>query len=145
MSTSPSGSLFIITCNEPKPELDLSHHFNLSTNTTSVIKTPGGRTEGTVASIYQVDQANRIAVIIVVQHTGCPHTPGPSTVQENICADIRKLRTDRYVRKEIVILGYVLDTQTRALSEVNVSATPPDDDARKRVLNEMKDFVPFFC
>ncbi|EDU41178.1 hypothetical protein PtrSN002B_009522 [Pyrenophora tritici-repentis] len=78
MSTSAGGSLVIITCKEPKPELDLSPLFNLNPDNTSVIPTPGGRTEGTVGSIYQADQTKRIAMIAVIQHAGGLSFPSPT-------------------------------------------------------------------
>ncbi|KAF2830855.1 hypothetical protein CC86DRAFT_271349, partial [Ophiobolus disseminans] len=59
----------LVSCNEADPRIDPSRYFNLSTNTTQSIKTPGGRTAGAINTIYYADQASRIGMIVVVQHT----------------------------------------------------------------------------
>ncbi|KAF2110694.1 hypothetical protein BDV96DRAFT_500557, partial [Lophiotrema nucula] len=61
-------TLPIVSCNESDPRVDPSRYFNLSANTTSVVKTSGGRTSGAINSLYHIDQSTRIGMIIVVQH-----------------------------------------------------------------------------
>jgi carbonic anhydrase len=59
-----------VSCDETDSRVDPSRYFNLSANTTSLVKTPGGRTGGTVInSLYAIEQSTRIGMIVVVQHT----------------------------------------------------------------------------
>lgn len=61
-----------VSCSESDPRIDPSRFFNLSANgnSTSVIKTAGGRTAQAINNLYSIDHASRIGMIIVVQHTG---------------------------------------------------------------------------
>ncbi|KAF2659899.1 hypothetical protein K491DRAFT_557768, partial [Lophiostoma macrostomum CBS 122681] len=59
----------VVSCSENDPRVDPARYFNLSANTTSVIKVPGGRTAGAIHGIYSTDQATRIGMIVIVQHT----------------------------------------------------------------------------
>ncbi|KAL6712225.1 hypothetical protein ACN47E_000102 [Coniothyrium glycines] len=111
-----SGSLFIISCSENDPQVDPARHFNLTTNTTHVLKTAGGRTENTINHVYHTDQSSRIGMIVVVQHSSCAWSPGD--VKANIRDDIQKLKSSPYVRNDIPIIGYTLDTPTGQISEV---------------------------
>lgn len=61
---------YAVSCNETDPRVDPSRYFNLSANTTSVVKTAGGRTASAINSLYSIDQSTRIGMIVVVQHTG---------------------------------------------------------------------------
>ncbi|EMD60198.1 hypothetical protein COCSADRAFT_126581 [Bipolaris sorokiniana ND90Pr] len=122
--------------------VDPARHFNLNTSATQVIKTAGGRTEGAINSIYQVAQSVKIDMIIVVQHTSCPWSLGE--VENNIRSDVRGLKASPYVQKDISIIGYVLDLATDQLREVNVPRTGPEAEARQHVLDQMKDFGPFW-
>lgn len=67
--TAPLLTPRIVSCDEADTRVDPSRYFNLSATTTRVIKTPGGRTTPAVNNIYFTDQASRIGMIIVVQHT----------------------------------------------------------------------------
>ncbi|EUC50012.1 hypothetical protein COCMIDRAFT_32584 [Bipolaris oryzae ATCC 44560] len=136
------GNLVVITCNEANPIIDPARHFNLNTSTTRVIRTAGGRTEGAISSIYQVAQSVKIDMIIVVQHTSCPWLPGE--VENNIRSDIQGLKASPYIQDDISIIGYVLDLATDRLREVNVPRTGPGAEARQHVLDQMKDFGPFW-
>lgn len=61
--------LSAVTCNETDTRIDPSRYFNLSAASTKVFKTAGGRTSSVISNIYYADQATRIGMIIVVQHT----------------------------------------------------------------------------
>lgn len=64
--------MFPVSCSETDARIDPSRYINLSANgnSTSVIKTAGGRTEEAIAQIYNIEQSSRIGMIVVVQHTG---------------------------------------------------------------------------
>ncbi|KAJ5031925.1 hypothetical protein J3E72DRAFT_410852 [Bipolaris maydis] len=136
------GTLVVITCNEANPMVDAARHFNLNTSTTRVIRTAGGRIEGAINSIYQIAQSVRIDMVIVVQHTSCPWSPGE--VENNLRSDIQALKASPYVQKDVSIIGYVLDLASDQLREVNVPRTGPEAEARQQVLDQMKDFGPFW-
>ncbi|KAH7396921.1 hypothetical protein DE146DRAFT_764216 [Phaeosphaeria sp. MPI-PUGE-AT-0046c] len=157
---SSPGALVVITCNESDSRIDPSRYFNLSAAKTKVFKTAGGRTSNAINDIYYADQANRIGMIIVVQHTSpshlhmhpapckyltqidCPSSPG--TTETNVRNDIRALKDSPHVRNDIPVVGYVLNTETGQLREVNVPRSAPDAEARRRVLSQMGDFGPFW-
>ncbi|EUC28767.1 hypothetical protein COCCADRAFT_108285 [Bipolaris zeicola 26-R-13] len=122
--------------------VDPARHFNLNTSTTRVIRTAGGRTEGAINSIYQVAQSVKIDMIIVVQHTSCPWSPGE--VENNVRSDIQGLKASPYVQNDISIIGYILDLANDQLREVNVPRTGPEAEGRQQVLDQMKDFSPFW-
>lgn len=58
----------LVSCSENDPRVDPARYINLTANTTQIIKTAGGRTDGTINNIYHIDQSSRIGMIIVVQH-----------------------------------------------------------------------------
>ncbi|KAF2801036.1 hypothetical protein K505DRAFT_205597, partial [Melanomma pulvis-pyrius CBS 109.77] len=60
----------VVSCNESDPRVDPSRYFNLSASSTSVVKTAGGRTGDAVNSLYAIDQATGIRMIVIVQHSG---------------------------------------------------------------------------
>ncbi|EOA91614.1 hypothetical protein ACJQWK_03688 [Exserohilum turcicum] len=139
---SNSGTLVVIACSEPDPRVDPACHFNLTSNTTRVIKTAGGRTEGAISSIQETGQSTKIEMIVVVQHTGCAWSPGE--VESNIRCDIQSLKASPIIQKDIPIIGYLLDLATGQSREINVPRTGPDAEARQRVLSQMEDFAPFW-
>ncbi|KAH7384662.1 hypothetical protein BKA66DRAFT_83553 [Pyrenochaeta sp. MPI-SDFR-AT-0127] len=121
MSTT-SGTLVVISCSESDPRVDPARYFNLTGNTTQVIKTAGARTEGAINNIYHIDQSNKIGMIVVVQHSTCAWSPGD--VEANIRSDIQTVRNSPYVRNEIPTIGYVLDVATGQLREVKTLFIP---------------------
>ncbi|OAL06386.1 hypothetical protein IQ06DRAFT_343599 [Phaeosphaeriaceae sp. SRC1lsM3a] len=139
---SSPGALAVIACNETDSRIDLSRYFNLSAASTKVFKTAGGRTSGAINNIYYADQASRIGMIIVVQHSNCASSAG--TTETNIRDDIKALKDSPHVRNDIPIIGYALNTETGQLREVNVPRSAPDAEARRRVLSQMGDFGPFW-
>ncbi|KAF2003665.1 hypothetical protein P154DRAFT_532039 [Amniculicola lignicola CBS 123094] len=110
-----AGALVIISCSDPDPRVDPSRYFNLSANTTSVLRTAGGRTHNAINSLYSLDQNARIGMIVVVQHTGCTSSTGD--LESNIRSDITALKSSPYLRTEIPIIGYILDIPTGQLRE----------------------------
>jgi carbonic anhydrase len=136
----PSLTTCIVSCNEADSRVDPSRYFNLSANTTSVVKTAGGRTAAAINSLYATDQSSRIGMIVVVQHTGehyallprsmlnkiiiclCGRVTGCASsagdVETNIRSDVAALKASPYVRNEIPIIGYLLDVNTGNLREV---------------------------
>ncbi|KAF2735340.1 hypothetical protein EJ04DRAFT_435297, partial [Polyplosphaeria fusca] len=58
-----------VSCSESDTRVDPSRYFNLSANTTSVVKTAGGRTAEAVNTLHSLDQTSRIGMIVVVQHS----------------------------------------------------------------------------
>ncbi|KAH7135040.1 hypothetical protein B0J11DRAFT_575660 [Dendryphion nanum] len=137
-----SGTLVIISCDENSAHVDPARYFNLSVNTTSVIKTPGGRTDYAIHPLYTAEQSSRIGMIIVVQHTCCTRTT--ANVEHNIRTDIAALKASPYVRNGVPIIGYLLDIHTSQLREISVPTNGQDDEARRKVLSEMDDFGPFW-
>ncbi|KAF2025892.1 hypothetical protein EK21DRAFT_92850 [Setomelanomma holmii] len=133
---SSSGALLIISCIENDPRIDPARSFNLSANTTQVVKTAGGRSEPAINDIYYADQANSLGMIVIVQHT--------SDVEANVRSDIQALKDSPYVRNDIPIIGYVLDVEAGQLREVSITRSAPDAEARQRVLSQMDDFGPFW-
>ena len=128
-----------VACSEADPRVDPARFINLTASGTQVIKTAGGRTEGTVNTIYYADQANRIGMIVIMQHTStfptvltrdgrtedaidCAWSPGD--VEANVRSDIQALKASPYVRKDIPIIGYVLDVVTAQLREVRYVQPP---------------------
>jgi carbonic anhydrase len=63
------ANLKAVSCNESDPRVDPSRYFNLSTNSTKVIKTAGGRSASAINDICSADQTSRIGMILIVQHT----------------------------------------------------------------------------
>jgi carbonic anhydrase len=133
-----------VSCSESDPRINPSRYINLSANgnSTSVIKTAGGRTEDAINNIYYLDQSFRIGMIVVVQHTselgrsnflkglltteGCAWAPGDS--EANIRNDVTALKDSPYVRNEIPVIGYVLDVETGELKEVRCVYPPSIPD-----------------
>ncbi|KAF2193713.1 hypothetical protein K469DRAFT_652253 [Zopfia rhizophila CBS 207.26] len=60
----------IVSCSETDPRLDPSRYFNLTANTSSVVKTVGGRTVSAINSLYSMEASTQIGMVIVLQHTG---------------------------------------------------------------------------
>ncbi|KAH7093344.1 hypothetical protein FB567DRAFT_173082 [Paraphoma chrysanthemicola] len=131
-----------VSCNETDPRIDPARYFNLSTTTTQVVKTAGGRAGSAINNIYYADQASRLGMIVVLQHTGCPSNTGD--LDTAVRADIQALKDSPYVRNDIPIIGYMLDTGTSQLREVSIVRNAPDAEARRRVLSQMDDFGPFW-
>ena len=58
-----------VTCSEPDLRIDPSQFFNLTANS-ELVKTAGGRVGTAVDELYAMDQAAKIGMIVVLQHTG---------------------------------------------------------------------------
>ncbi|KAF1845034.1 uncharacterized protein K460DRAFT_416362 [Cucurbitaria berberidis CBS 394.84] len=112
-----------MSCNEPDNRVDPSHHFNVNGGTTQVVKTAGGRTESAANNLYQIYQSSKIGMVSIVHHTTCPWSP--RDVKANIRSDVQTLKSSPYVRDEIPIIGYVLDTAKGQVQPESRSPSPP--------------------
>ena len=136
------SGLVIVSCTENDTRIDPARHFNTSSAQTTVIKTAGGKTADAVPTIAHTDATNRIGMIVVLQHTGCPSISADT--EANVRWEVHQLRTSPHVRRDIPIIGYVLDTATSRLREVNIPRNGIDEAARQQALSKMNDFGPFW-
>ncbi|KAI4944029.1 hypothetical protein J4E91_008884 [Alternaria rosae] len=98
-----------------------------------MLTTNGGRvTQDAINSIYWADQTTPLGLIVVMGHAGCIHLT--TTPETTIRTDISALKGSPYVRKDIQIVGYVVDLYSRTpgtpatdarLREVTYVVIPP--------------------
>jgi carbonic anhydrase len=139
----PTAKMAIITCMDAR--IDPFRMFDLKLGESHIIRVGGGRAPDALRSLLASEHVLGTNEIMVIHHTDCGFTKAPSedlvrkevgvscglsvehinfmpigSLKQSIKDDILFLRVNPYLRKEVVISGWLYDTLKGTIEEVKV-------------------------